>query len=200
VKKKVIVIHGTPGTGKTTISRYLCKRIGAIHINISKIVRDERLYVGVDERRYCTLIADIEKLTKRLVDLIKSDDDKYFVIEGHFADIVPREYVKKVIVLRLDPRELEKRLIKRGWPEKKIAENVLAEILDECLIEAVNAYGEEVVREIDVTGKQIDEIVAEIVKAVEDGDEYKPGKVNWLKKLEHEGVMDEYLSWLSSKA
>ena len=195
--RKVIVIHGTPGTGKTTISRYLCKKLNAYHVNLSKLVREEKLYIGVDEKRSFTLIADVDKLIQKILDII-SKYKGYVIVEGHFADIVPKEYVKKVIVIRLHPLELEKRLIKRGWPEKKIAENVLAEILDECLIEAINTYSEELVREVNATGKNVEEIIEEIMQAIKNHD-FKPGRINWLRELEKEGIIEKYLTYLTSK-
>ncbi|MCS7386960.1 MAG: adenylate kinase family protein [archaeon GB-1867-005] len=195
--KKVIVIQGSPGTGKSTVAKKLTSVLNATHIDISRLIEDEKLYVGIDERRSGAKIADKRRLLKKLVEIIESSD-RDVVVEGHFADIVPRKLIKCAIVLRVDPRELEKRLIKRKWPIKKVRENVLAEVLDECLIRAIQAYGEDMVREIDATGKNSDEIVNEILKAISDGDQYKPGRINWIKKLSDEGILDDFLRTYSA--
>ena len=195
--KKVIIIQGSPGTGKTTVAKKLSSILKATHIDISRLIEKEELYIGVDEERSGAKIADEEKLLRKLREIIENSKGEV-IVEGHFADIVPKELVKCTIVLRVDPRELEKRLVERGWPVKKVKENVLAEVLDECLIRAIQAYGEENVKEVDATGKTVDEVVNAILKAISNGEQYRPGRVNWIKKLSDEGVLDSFLRAYSS--
>ena len=49
---------------------------------------------------------------------------------------MPKRYVDEVIVVRCDVKTLRRRLKKRKYSEKKIEENVEAEIMETCLIEA----------------------------------------------------------------
>lgn len=195
--KKVIIIDGTPGTGKTTIARKLAEKIKGIHIDISELVEREKLYKRIDYERSKTKIADLEQLTKRLIEIIEKTN-KPLIIEGHYAEIVPKKYVKCAIVLRLDPRKLEKRLEKRKWPRKKIMENIQAELLDTCLIKVIEAYGTNKVREIDTTNKSITEVILEIAESIEKPDKYKPGKINWIEKIEREGILEKYLTKFSA--
>ena len=59
--QRIILITGVPGVGKTTISSLLMQKLDAVHIDISKIVKEENLYESIDEERQ-SLIIDIEKL------------------------------------------------------------------------------------------------------------------------------------------
>ena len=83
--------------------------------------------------------------------------------------------------------------------ERKIWENLAAEILDVCLCDAIKAAGCDKVCEIDVTAKTIGEVVSEIVSIL---DEKKPcavGVVDWLEKLEQEKLLDAFLKELASR-
>ena len=51
-----ILITGTPGTGKTTLSEVLAERTGFQHINISQLVKDFELHHGYDEEHDTLLI------------------------------------------------------------------------------------------------------------------------------------------------
>jgi broad-specificity NMP kinase len=57
-----IAVAGKGGTGKTTISKILSEKMPAIHINLTDIVRKEKLIRRVDPERE-TLVADLKKLS-----------------------------------------------------------------------------------------------------------------------------------------
>ena len=60
------------------------------------------------------------------------------IVDGHLAsDVVLPSLAANIFVLRLDPSVLQKRLQARGYKTKKIKENVAAEILDVCLVDAI---------------------------------------------------------------
>lgn len=187
------MITGTPGVGKSSVSRLLSSKINAQVISISDLVRREKLYSGVDERRD-TLIADMERLSRRMENLISSISENV-IVEGHFAvDVVPPEKISLVFVLRRDPEELKKVLEKRFYKKSKVKENVAAEILDVCLYDAVKRCGVDKVCEIDVTSRSLEDVVQEIVDVLNGAKKRKIGIVDWLGKLESEGKLDEYLS------
>ena len=52
-----------------------------------------------------------------------------WIIDSHLSHLLPPKIIDKVIVLRCDPTELERRLRKKGWSRKKIQENVEAEMI-----------------------------------------------------------------------
>lgn len=198
MREKVLIIHGCPGTGKTIVGEKLSKILNAKYINLSKIVMEEKMFIAFDDERG-SYISNLDLLLRRVIELI-SESKSLVIIEGHYADIVPSSYVYKVFVLRMHPLKLEKVLEMRGWEKKKIYENVLAEMLDICLISALETYGTDKVVEIDVTNKEIDDIVKEILDILSYGN-LKTSKnkyIDWFETLEKEGILKEYLTKLSS--
>lgn len=68
---KVIIVSGTPGTGKTTLAKKLAKNIGFDYIDVNKIVRRYGLSGGYDRKRK-TKVIDVRKLNRALIDEISS--------------------------------------------------------------------------------------------------------------------------------
>jgi adenylate kinase len=140
-----------------------------------------------------TLVADTKKVAKRLQELFTQSEGTV-VVEGHYVvDVVPKKDVNIVFVLRRDPRELEMVLKSRGYSEKKVNENLAAEVLDVCLWDAVNACGEDKVCEIDVSNKTVDDVVNELLSVLQENKTCSYGTVDWLGTLELSGQLDEYL-------
>ena len=186
------MITGTPGVGKTNVSSLLASRLDATHIDLSKLVEQEKLISGVDKDRG-TLIADTKRVSERVQGIIKSCD-RDVIIDGHYAvDVLPTEDIHLVFVLRRNPEELKESMENRGFTERKLWENLAAEILDVCLWDAVRACGSEKLCEIDVSGKRIEEVVEEIVLVLEGEGKRSVGIVDWLGKLEREGRLQDFL-------
>ncbi len=108
-------------------------------------------------------------------------------------DVVPTKYVNAIFVLRRDPRQLKAVLEGRGYDSKKVWENLTAEILDVCLWDALSVYGSDKVCEIDVSGKTIETVVEEVIQVLEKREDCRQGTVDWLKKLENDGQLEEFL-------
>jgi len=148
----IIVISGTPGTGKTDIAKALAEKLGWKLIELNKLAEEADLYEGYDEKRKCRVV-DIEKMEMEISKLGGN-----YVLESHYAHDMPADIV---IILRVNPGELRKRLEKRGWSNEKIDENVEAEIMEVCKTEALE-QGRDVF-EVDTTGKSAEEILGEII-------------------------------------
>jgi len=190
--RKVILVTGTPGVGKTTVSHKLASKLDALYISITELVKKQKLITSVDEERR-TLIADTEKVSKQLQEILAKAEAS-IIIEGHYAvDVVPKKDVNMVFVLRRDPRELKGALEKRGYEEKKLWENLAAEILDVCLWDALSACGSDKVCEVDVSGKTVETVVEEMMLVLEKRRDCRHGIVDWLGKLEDEGQPGEFL-------
>ncbi|PVX24269.1 MAG: hypothetical protein CW691_08150 [Candidatus Bathyarchaeum sp.] len=164
--RTVILVTGTPGVGKTTVSQKLASKRDASYIGITELVKSENLVTSVDEERK-TLIADTKKVSERLQEILAQLDEE-IIVEGHYAvDVVPKKEVNIVFVLRRDPHELKNVLTNRGYAEKKVYENLGAEILDVCLWDAISACGADKVCEIDVSGKTVEAVVKEMILVLE---------------------------------
>jgi adenylate kinase len=184
--RKVVLVTGTPGVGKTTVSQKLAIKLDAVYVGVTELVKEQNFITSVDKERK-TLIADTEKVSKHLQGILAKTEGS-IIIEGHYAvDVVPKKDVNTVIVLRRDPRELKAALEKRGYDEKKLWENLSAEILDVCLWDALCACGSDKVCEIDVSGKTVKAVVEEIMRVLEKREDCRHGIVDWLGKLENEG-------------
>ena len=158
-KRFVIVISGTPGTGKTHIAKALSKILNGIHIELSKFVIERKLYTSYDNERKSYVI-DENKVREELSKIINELKDKNIIVDGHYGELTPNPDI--IIILRLHPLELERRLKEKSWDYEKVRENVAAEILGVCLSNAISEHGIDKIYEIDVTNKSLDEILKEI--------------------------------------
>ncbi len=128
----IITISGTPGTGKTAISKELSKLLGYEIVSITDLVKKRKIPSGYDRKRKSHIV-DEKKLDKKIKKLLGKK--KNYIIEGGLAHYVKSDLC---IVLRTNPAILEKRMKKRKWPAEKIKENLQAEILDAAVIEAMD--------------------------------------------------------------
>ncbi len=190
--RRVVLVTGTPGVGKTSVSRLLASKLNAVYVSLAELVKRESLIAGVDEERE-TLIADTDKVSKRVQEIVGSDEGDV-IVDGHYAvDVVPAADVHLVFVLRRDPKELKVVMEMRGFKERKVWENLAAEILDVCLWDAVSVCGSDKVCEVDVSGRSVEEVVKDIVLVLEGKKKCRVGIVDWLGKLEKEGRLHEFL-------
>jgi adenylate kinase len=136
---KVIVVSGTPGTGKTTYAKKLAKEKGFLYIDVNKVIDENKISEGYDRKRK-TKIIDTDKLNKHLISLIKKEEKnkktKGIVIDSHLSHYLPKKYVELCVITKCGLKELKKRLEKRGYDKKKVRENVDAEIFNVCMTEA----------------------------------------------------------------
>jgi adenylate kinase len=191
--KTVILITGTPCVGKTTVARLLTAKLEALYINLTELATRENLIQGKDERRNSVIINE-NRMRKRISQIIEKSDKNIIVVDGHYAvNVVPNKLVTHVFVLRRDPVELRKLMEQSGFSEQKLTENLAAEILDVCLVDALNLRGQGRICELNATGKEAEKAVKEILDAIKDPRKCCVGIVDWLGKLESEGLLDEYL-------
>lgn len=132
----IIIVSGTPGTGKTTFAKKLAKEKNYKYLDVKELIEKNNLSDGFDKERD-TMIIDIEKLNKFLIEIIKKEKD--LVIDSHMSHYLPKEYVDLCYITKCPLPELKKRLEKRGYSKEKVRENLDAEIFDTCRIEALEA-------------------------------------------------------------
>ena len=194
MNKRVILLTGTPCTGKTTVAKQLTAKLDAFYINLTEFAERHRLTLGEDKERKTTII-DEERMRQKLAETIKATDNANIIIDGHYASAVtPPDLTTHVFILRRNPKELKQFMQKRGFKGAKLWENLSAEILDTCLIEAIQTQQGKIC-ELDATGKTVEETVNDITDVLEKGKKCHSGIVDWLGMLEKEGLIDEYLKF-----
>jgi adenylate kinase len=193
MSKRVILITGTPCVGKTTAANLLTSKLDALYINLTDLAIKENLILGRDKQRN-TVIVDEGRMKRRIRKIIKESEKNNIVIDGHYAaSVVPIELVSYVFVLRRDPVELKKMMKKCRYSERKLTENLASEILDVCLVEALNVHEPAKICELDITGRSPEKVLKEILTVLHDHSKCSVGIVDWLGKLENEGLLDEFL-------
>ena len=178
-----VAVTGTPGTGKTTATGRLEADHDVVHLNA--VIESEGLTAGTDEDRG-SWIADLDAVADWLDGRDDESDDgseasRDIVVESHLAHLFDAD---RVVVLRCRPDELERRLIERGEPEAKAAENAQAEALDLILSEAVERHGEAAVHEVDATDLDPGEVAAEVEAVLSGEREPSSGTVSFVDYLD----------------
>ena len=155
---KVIIVTGTPGTGKTALSVNLAKKLRFYYVDVNKVIRKYGLSESYDRKRK-TKIVDVKKLNRALIKEVSSIKKypitkshikkskkvqknnnkkikKGLVIDSHLSHYLPKRYADLCIVTKCNLKTLKNRLKKKKYSEDKIRENLDAEIFDICLNEA----------------------------------------------------------------
>lgn len=171
----IIGVSGTPGTGKSTVAAIVARRLGGVHIDLSRLVLEKGFYVDYDRERG-SYVVDEERVRRYLSEEARS---RLVVLDSHYAEIAPRELVIKVFVLRLNPLKLLDRLLSRGWPLRKVVENVEAELLGVCTRNAVDELGPDMVVEIDTTGRSAEEVADEIIAVLRGRPASTGTRIDW---------------------
>ncbi len=129
----IIIVTGSPGTGKTTLVKKLADKLGYTYVNVNKLIEENNLSDGYDKDRKCEII-DTERLNQVLIGLINKHSK--LIIDSHLSHYLPSEIVDLCIVTKCELSVLKKRLEKRNYDERKVRENLDVEIFDNCLTEA----------------------------------------------------------------
>jgi adenylate kinase len=190
--KRVILVTGTPCVGKTTTAKHLATKLAADYINLTEYAKTNKLTLGEDKKRQTTIINE-EAMQQKLAQTITASKNTNIIIDGHYAAAVtPPNLVTHIFVLRRNPKELEKIMQKNNFPEAKLNENLAAEILDICLVEALQSQTTKVC-ELNITGKSTQKTVNEILAIINGKKKCDSGIVDWLTMLEKQGLTSKYL-------
>ncbi len=72
MKKRVILITGTPCVGKTTLAQKLAQTLNAQYINLTDLAEQENLTLGKDKERDTTIIDEV-KMRRKLKQIIEKN-------------------------------------------------------------------------------------------------------------------------------
>ncbi len=150
-----ISITGTPCTGKTTLSKNLSKKLKYKRIDLNKFAKENGLFEEYDEKRE-SWVVDIDKLRKQF-----KINYNNAIIDSHLSHFI---CVDIVIVLRLEPKYLRKRLEKRYKNKFKIEQNIESEIFSICVHDALEVNSN--VQEINCTNKSKKEILNDALEII----------------------------------
>jgi adenylate kinase len=178
-KPKVIAVTGTPGTGKTEVGKALARRLGARIVDLNRLIAEKRCYHLDRDGVKVAHLKSMQREFSKLIRAVKAP----VVVEGLLSHLLDKKIIDRVIVLRTDPRVLKRRLLRRGYRNRKLQDNLESEALDIILCEAVDIHGVEKVIEVDTTGKRPPEVANMILTALEGKMDLRPGKISWLEKF-----------------
>lgn len=170
-----IIITGTPGTGKSTITKELGKKLGIEMINIKELIEKIKAYKMNEEGEKEVLLP---KFRNALKEELKKR--KGWIMESHLLCEIKLE-ADFIFVLRCKRKELERRLKKRGYKKQKIEDNIMIELLDYCYMKAKkNLKGK--LYELDCTNRNIEKCAEELTKVIK-GKKEKLDSVDYSKEL-----------------
>ncbi|MHA1479754.1 MAG: AAA family ATPase [Promethearchaeota archaeon] len=115
---RVILLSGTPGVGKTTISDLLRIKEYSV-MNLNDFIIQHGLYFGYDYSRESVIID--ENVLKIEIEKELEQYPGLLFIEGHTSEIVPMEFVKFAFILRCNILEID--------TSNLIPENVVEQII-----------------------------------------------------------------------
>ncbi|XP_001604028.1 adenylate kinase isoenzyme 6 [Nasonia vitripennis] len=139
-----ILVTGTPGVGKSELSRLLAERTGFGWLDVSKLAIEHKCLESFDEEYQCPVL-DEDKLLD-LMEPMMAEGGK--IVDYHGTDFFPERWFDIVFVLRTNNTILYDRLVARGYSGKKLEDNIDCEIFQTLLIEAKESYKEEIVHEL----------------------------------------------------
>ena len=137
--KKLIVITGTPGVGKSTLAKTLARRLKFKKIDLHNYYLE--ISLGYDRKNKCHEI-NFKKFIALITRLkeepgFKKNGEPGIILDSHIAHLLPKRLIDFCIVLTCsDLKVLERRLKKRKYSLQKIRDNLEAEIMQVCLLEA----------------------------------------------------------------
>jgi adenylate kinase len=129
-----LVVTGTPGCGKTTLSKLLGEKLGLSVINEKDFALKNSIGKFNEENE---LEIPIKQFEKKANIFLKKN--KNILFEGHTLCEMKLK-VDKVIVLSIAPEELESRLEQRNYSIDKIMDNVFCEGIDYCKKHVLRNY------------------------------------------------------------
>ena len=119
-----LLVTGTPGVGKTSISKELGKRLKCKVVNEMEFALQKG--IGEWDSVENELEVPVKKLENGLNSYLKKQDN--VLLEGHLL-CETKLKVDFAVLIRLHPEVLETRLENKGYRPDKIMDNVFSKVL-----------------------------------------------------------------------
>jgi adenylate kinase len=179
---RIILLSGTPGTGKTSVAQELFSQFQYRFISAGQVVLEENLYGAEDVARDTKVVDNDNTFFAHKLETLSED----LIFECHYADMLDHPQISLGIILRCHPTVLETRLKSRGYSDQKLRENGEAELLgasSSYMLEKQDLVKGNTLFEIDTTHISILDIancIHEIIQHPSQHQELKVGKISWL--------------------
>jgi broad-specificity NMP kinase len=129
MKRLLIGITGSPGTGKSHLAKRLGKTLpDATILELNLIAKKKGLFLGVDSDG--AKIVDLKRLSSTARNEARRNK-KTTILVGHLVPELELKY-DIIVVMRANLQVLEKRLSVRHYKKKKLSDNLVCEALDYC--------------------------------------------------------------------
>ena len=186
--QSMIGVTGTPATGKKTVGKSVAKKLGYEFLEINELAKDLGAETGKNEDG---IDVDTSVLYRKLPKLLRG---KKAVLAGHLLPhCLPNRLMDFVAVLRCSPGELLQKYKERDYSSEKMKSNIVAEAIDVCLLEALDAYKKSKISEIDTTSKKPEQVATELIEKFRNPRKREIGIVNWLQVIVEDEKLQEFL-------
>ncbi|HIA09676.1 MAG TPA: shikimate kinase [Candidatus Nitrosopelagicus sp.] len=169
----MLVLTGTPGVGKHTVSEELAKTLDYEIVDVNK----EAIKAGMSKRDD-SIDVDVEQMQELLKGMLTEKS----LIVGHLAVyVISKTRVSKAIVLRKNPYDLIQIYEKRNYTDEKKNDNLGSEVLGTITYDSIKKFGNDKTFQVNTTSLTTEQTVKKIVGIVcdnSDGD-----TVDWLTEI-----------------
>ena len=187
-----IIVSGTPGVGKHTISLELSKILNGFPIlDINKVILTENLFIPSE---FETEI-DVTKVYNSLKILLSAKEYANAIIVGHLAPyVLDPLLIDFVVILRRNPFELKRIYEKRAYSEKKISDNLISEILGVISYDFLQKFNKKNIIELEIIENVLPSVYAQkIIDMYNNKNLRKFGMIDWLSVAQTNPQMFKFL-------
>jgi adenylate kinase len=188
-----IIVSGTPGVGKHTISLELSKLLNGFPIlDINKVILTENLFIYSSE--FETEI-DVTKVYNSLKLLLSTKEYVNAIIVGHLAPyVLDPLLIDFVVILRRNPFELKRIYEKRAYSEKKISDNLISEILGIISYDFLKKFNKKNIIELEIIENVLPSVYAQkIIDMYNNKNLREFGMIDWLSVAQTNPQMFKFL-------
>jgi adenylate kinase len=188
-----IIVSGTPGVGKHTISLELSKLLNGFPIlDINKVILTGNLFIYSSE--FETEI-DVTKVYNSLKLLLSTKEYVNAIIVGHLAPyVLDPLLIDFVVILRRNPFELKRIYEKRAYSEKKISDNLISEILGIISYDFLKKFNKKNIIELEIIENVLPSVYAQkIIDMYNNKNIREFGMIDWLSVAQTNPQMFKFL-------
>jgi len=188
-----IIVSGTPGVGKHTISLELSKLLNGFPIlDINKVILTGNLFIYSPE--FETEI-DVTKVYNSLKLLLSTKEYVNAIIVGHLAPyVLDPLLIDFVVILRRNPFELKRIYEKRAYSEKKISDNLISEILGIISYDFLKKFNKKNIIELEIIENVLPSVYAQkIIDMYNNKNLREFGMIDWLSVAQTNPQMFKFL-------